>query len=81
MYEIKDGSNTIGIKITMNHAITPFFVKYYLPCIAIVLVSMIGFAIPLNAIPGRVALLVTQFLTLTNLFIYEMVRIHFDMIR
>ena len=75
--EIKDGSNTIGIKITMNHAITPFFVKYYLPCIAIVLVSMIGFAVPLNAIPGRVALLVTQFLTLTNLFIYEMVRTHF----
>ena len=40
---------------------------------AIVVVSIMGFIIPASAIPGRVALLVTQFLTLINLFIYQMV--------
>ena len=52
----------------------PYMMKYYIPTMAVVLVSEIGFVIPLTAIPGRVALLVTQFLTLVNLFIYQMVR-------
>ena len=69
------GNNSIGIKFTMTRSTTPFFFKYYIPTMAITTVSMMGFAIPLTAIPGRVALLVTQFLTLTNLFIYEMVSI------
>ena len=66
------GNNTIGIQFTLTHSTTPYFFKYYIPTMAITTVSMMGFAIPLSAIPGRVALLVTQFLTLTNLFIYEM---------
>ena len=71
--KINFGNNTIGIAVTLNHFIRPFVIKYYLPSMAIVVVSLLGFAFPLSAIPGRVALLVTQFLTLTNLFIYEMV--------
>ena len=67
------GNNTIGINFIMTHFTTPYLFKYYIPCNAIVVISMISFTIPLSAIPGRVALLVTQFLTLTNLFIYEMV--------
>ena len=67
------GNNTIGIHFMMTHSTVPYAVKYYIPCNAIVIISMISFTIPLSAIPGRVALLVTQFLTLTNLFIYEMV--------
>ena len=51
----------------------PYLLKYYLPCIAIVTVTQISFYIPPDAIPGRIALLVTQFLTLTNLFISEQV--------
>ena len=66
------GNNTIGIQFTLTHSTTPYFFKYYIPTMAITAVSMMGFAIPLTAIPGRVALLVTQFLTLTNLFIHEM---------
>ena len=66
--------NKVGIKIQMNRLMKPFWMKYYIPCIAIVIVSEIGFVVPLTAIPGRVALLVTQFLTLVNLFIYQMVR-------
>ena len=69
-----DGSNQVGIKITMDRVTTSFILKYYVPCIAIVLVSEIGFIIPVTAIPGRVGLLVTQFLTLINLFIHQMVR-------
>ena len=67
------GSNTIGMRFLMTHSTLPYLVKYYIPCIAIVVISMMSFTIPLSAIPGRIALLVTQFLTLTNLFIYEMV--------
>ena len=69
------GNSTVGFNIAMTRLLRPYMMKYYIPCVAIVLVSEIGFVIPLTAIPGRVALLVTQFLTLINLFIYQMVRI------
>ena len=59
-----DGKQSVGFKVEMSRLISPFMMKYYIPCIAIVLVSEIGFLVPLSAIPGRVALLVTQFLTL-----------------
>ena len=49
-----------------------FYVKYYIPCGAIVLVSQLGFFIPVTAIPGRVSLLITLFLSLINLLIYQM---------
>ena len=68
-----NGSDTIGFQVKMNRLLRPYVMKYYIPCMAVVLVSEIGFVIPLTAIPGRVALLVTQFLTLVNLFIYQMV--------
>ena len=68
-----DTSNHVGIRIKMTRLTISFILKYYAPCIAIVLVSEIGFVIPASAIPGRVSLLVTQFLTIINLFIYQMV--------
>ena len=67
------GNNTVGISIKMSRMVNSFILKYYIPCIAIALVSEVSFVIPVTAIPGRVALLVTQFLTLINLFIYQMV--------
>ena len=72
---IDHGNNTIGITVTMCRLQHSFIFMYYLPCITIVLVSMIGFVIPVSAIPGRIGLLVTQFLTLTNLSIHQMVSI------
>ena len=72
---LKTGHNTIGMNIMMEREVNEFILKYYIPCIAIVLVSGISFVIPITAIPGRVALLVTQFLTLTNLFMHQMVRL------
>ena len=68
-----DGKNTIGFDIEMDRIINSFIWKYYVPCIATVLVSGLSFIVPASAIPGRVALLVTQFLSLINLFIYQMV--------
>ena len=62
-----------GFDITLERMFQPFLFQYYLPCMAIVLVSQISFIIPLSSLPGRVALVVTQFLTLTNIFIYSTV--------
>ena len=67
------GSNTIGITVELTHSVTPYFFKYYIPSMAIVTISMMGFTMPLTSLPERIALLVTQFLTLTELFIHEMV--------
>ena len=66
-------NNTFGFDITLERMVQPFLYQYYLPCMAIVLVSQISFIIPLTSIPGRVALVVTQFLTLTNIFIHQTV--------
>ena len=71
--KLDNGRNKIGLKVEMCRLQTSFIFMYYIPSISIVLVSLIGFVIPITAIPGRVGLLVTQFLTLTNLFIYQMV--------
>ena len=69
-----DASGAVGFNITLDRIVNPYLYQYYFPCIAIVVVSQISFIIPLSAIPGRVALVVTQFLTLTNIFIHQMVR-------
>ena len=65
---------TFGFYIEMKRQFRKYFFQYYLPCIIIVVASSFSFIIPLSAIPGRVALVVTQFLTLTNIFIHQMVR-------
>ena len=65
---------SFGFDIKLERIVQPYLLQYYIPCITIVLVSMISFLIPLTAIPGRVTLVVTLFLTLTNIFTVEMVR-------
>ena len=79
--KLNHGRNRIGMVIEMCRLQTSFIFMYYIPSISIVLVSLIGFVIPITAIPGRVGLLVTQFLTLTNLFIYQMVSKTFSSIK
>jgi hypothetical protein len=63
----------IGFKVKMERKIAPFIMKYYLPAAGIVLVSQISFLISPNQLPGRVALLVTLFLVLTNIFTRQQV--------
>ena len=64
----------IGFKISMKRQVGKYIYQYYLPCFAIVITSSFSFIIPLSALPGRVSLIVTLFLTLTNIFIVQMVR-------
>ena len=64
----------IRVDVNMKRFMQPFVMKYYLPSVSIVIVCGISFIIPLTSLPARVALLVTQFLTLTNIFIHEQVK-------
>jgi hypothetical protein len=64
---------SVGLDISLKRVLRPYLLKYYVPCITIVILSQISFMIPLDALPGKVALVVTQFLTLTSLFIQQMV--------
>ena len=72
-----NGLQTVGLDIKLSRVIHPFMMKYYMPCILIIVVSQCSFIIPLTALPGRVALIVTQFLTLTSIFLQQMVCLYF----
>ena len=72
----QNATRDFGFDILLERILYPYLFQYYFPCTAIVLVSQISFIIPLSAIPGRVVLIVTQFLTLTNIFIHQMVSKH-----
>ena len=67
----------IGFNLCMKRKLIPFLLQYYIPSMAIVILTQISFIIPISAIPGRVALLVTEFLTMTNLFIHQQVNLSF----
>ena len=70
---LQNGSHECGFNLTLDRILQPYLLQYYFPSMAIVGVSLISFIIPLSAIPGRVALIATQFLTMTNIFIHLMV--------
>ena len=65
--------NQIGFDMEIRRILQPFLFQYYLPCTAIVLVSQTGFMVPLSALSGRITLGVTQFLALTNVYIFQQV--------
>ena len=44
--------DSIGFNITLQRIVQPYLYQYYLPCIAIVIVSQISFIIPLSAVSG-----------------------------
>ena len=62
----------LGFNITLRRVFGPYVYQCYFPCAAIVGVSQISFMIPHESIPGRISLIATQFLTLTNIFIYQL---------
>ena len=68
-------SLAFGVEVALKRQLSRYVYQYYLPSIIIVLASSVSFIIPLSAIPGRVALMGTQFLTLTNIFLNQMVNI------
>ena len=70
----KEHRTYFGFVVHARRQISTYVYQYYLPTITIVIAASLSFVIPLSAIPGRVSLIVTLFLTLTNIFIHHMVR-------
>ena len=57
-----------GFEMTLHRYVSTYIITYYLPSGLFVIVSWISFLIPMDVIPGRMALLVTLFLVLVNIF-------------
>ena len=70
---ISGKTSYVKFDLKLTRILSTFIFQYYLPCIAIVCVSQVSFIIPPSFAPGRIGLLATLFLTLTNLFIHHMV--------
>ena len=68
-------NNDFGFNLEIKRKVSTYVIQYYLPCATIVAISSISFIIPVTAIPGRVSLVVTLFLTLSNLIINNEVRV------
>ena len=58
---------TAGFSVKLARSPTPFYLSTYLPTILLTLASFIGFVIPVDCVPGRMAPLVTIFLMLVNI--------------
>ena len=70
---INGKSSYVRFDLKLARILSTFIFQYYLPSMAIVCVSHVSFIIPPSVAPGRIGLLATLFLTLTNLFIHHMV--------
>merc|ERR1719150_2779917 len=57
-----------GFEMTLTRNVAKYLYIYYLPSGLFVVVSWVSFLIPPEVVPGRMALLVTLFLVLTNIF-------------
>merc|ERR1712038_558237 len=57
-----------GFEMVLTRYVSTYIITYYLPSGLCVIVSWISFLIPMDVIPGRMALLVTLFLVLVNIF-------------
>jgi len=57
-----------GFEMKLSRHISHYLITYYLPSGLFVVVSWISFVVPPEVIPGRMALLVTLFLVLVNIF-------------
>ena len=56
-----------GFRIKFARYRTPFLVNVFLPTGLLTFISFIAFLIPVDKVPGRMALLVTIFLMLVNI--------------
>ena len=68
MFEGLGNFSLAGFEMVLDRHSSPYIITYYLPSGLLVVVSWISFLIPVNAIPGRMILLVTLFLALVNIF-------------
>ena len=56
-----------GFHMKLKRKSTPFIFNFYIPSALFVMVSWTSFVIPVHAIPGRIALIITTFLVLINI--------------
>ena len=57
-----------GFQLTLTRKMMHYIITCYLPSGMFVVVSWISFLVPPDIVPGRMALLVTVFLVLINIF-------------
>ena len=57
-----------GFRIILKRHYSKYLYIYYLPSTLFVITSWVSFLIPPEVVPGRMALLVTLFLVLINIF-------------
>ena len=65
--DMNENFSTSGFTIILERSPTRFFLNIYLPTFLLTIASFIGFLIPVEMVPGRMALLVTIFLMLVNI--------------
>ena len=63
--------SSAGFTLSLSRVPTPFVINTFLPTGLLTLISFIGFVIPVDMVPGRMALLVTIFLMLVNISAME----------
>ena len=63
----KEAFSLIGFLVELKRNTSPFYTNTYLPTGLLTIISFIGFVIPVDMVPGRMALLVTIFLMLVNI--------------
>ena len=66
-YEVKQHHFSVsGFVLDLERLPTPYLINIYFPSGLLTIISFIGFVIPVDIVPGRMALLVTIFLMLIN---------------
>ena len=65
--QTKEMFSLAGFLVTMKRSPMPYYMNVYLPTGLLTITSLIGFLIPPDIVPGRMALLVTIFLMLVNI--------------
>ena len=68
-----DEQTTFGFTIKMTRTLQKYVMECYITCITIVIVAQVSFIISFESLPGRIGLLITLFLSLTNICIYQQV--------
>ena len=59
----------VKLNLNMKRIMYPYISQYYGPAAVIVCISHVSFIIPPSSIPGRLGLVATLFLTMTNIYI------------
>ena len=67
LWDPDDWRSVAGFQFRLKRHRREILLMTYLPCMMLLLISFIGFFIPVDMIPGRMALLVTIFLMLVNI--------------